>query len=181
MPTWYEVYDNQDVLLATRQRVRRITRIYGFAAIAVATLAPLAMVHVTGGAWLAGTAGVSLVVAGAYVFKALRELHAVAWSVKLSFHHIIGDFGRRRTTIRWRAVARVELDRDGLVILGADEQGVAQKLRIAHAFPDYPRLSHRVVEYAEAHGRPVYVDGQPWQLLDLHAVYPFLRDSVRES
>ncbi len=181
MAFWYEVYDNQDVLLATRQRVGRLTTGYGIASIAVAAVAPLLIVHVPHGPWIAvGVAGV-LLAAGLVVLQALRELRAVAWCVKLSFHHLLGDFGRRRTTMPWTSVARVEVDDDGLVVVGSDDNGAPQRLRIPSAFPRFAHLSHRVVEYAEAHHRPIFVDGRPWQHLDLYRIYPFLRDSVREA
>jgi hypothetical protein len=115
------------------------------------------------------------------VLGALRRLQAVAWCVRLSFHGLIADFGHRRTALRWSAVARVEVDDDGLVVVGTDEGGSAQRLRLPCSFPRYAQLSHRVVEYAEAHRRPLFVDGRPWQLLDLHALYPFLGDAVREA
>ena len=181
MSTWYEVYDNQDALLLSRQRVRQLTRRYGLASLAVALTAPLVVLHVPGGAWVALAAAVLLAAAGLLVLRALRALHAVAWCVRLSFHGLLADFGRRRTAMRWEEVARVALDDEGLLVLGTDEDGAARRLRIPLDFPRYAHLSHRVVEYAEAHGRPIFVDGRPWQLLDLHALYPFLADAVGEA
>ncbi|MDX1421281.1 MAG: hypothetical protein R3181_15050 [Rubricoccaceae bacterium] len=181
MPTWYEVFDNQDALLSTRQRVRRLSTRYGMASVAVALTAPLVVLHVPGGPWIAlGAAGV-LAAAGVYVLRALRALHAVAWCLRLSYQGLLADFGRRRTALRWRNVARVEVDDEGLLVLGTDEGGTARRLRIPLAFPRYAHLSHRVVEYAEAHRRPIFVDGRPWQLLDLRALYPFLTDAVGEA
>lgn len=181
MPTWYEVYDNQEALLATRQRVRRLTTRYGVASVTVALTAPLVVLHVPGGPWIAVGAAAVLAAAGLFVVRSLRALHAVAWCLRLSYHGLLADFGRRRTAMRWRDVARVEVDDEGLMILGTDEGGTARRLRIPLAFPRYARLSHRVVEYAEAHGRPIFVDGRPWQLLDLRTLYPFLTDAVGEA
>ncbi|HLT47080.1 MAG TPA: hypothetical protein VK002_07615 [Rubricoccaceae bacterium] len=181
MPTWYETYDNQDALLATRQRVSRLTTRYGMAAVTVALSAPLVILHVPHGPWVAVGTAAALALAGLFVLRALRTLHAVAWCVRLSFQGMVTDFGQRRTAMRWSEVARVELDDEGLVVVGTDEGGTARRFRIPHDFPRYAHLSHRVVEYAEAHGRPVFVDGRPWQLLDLHALYPFLADAVGEA
>jgi hypothetical protein len=181
MSTWYEVYDNQDALRATRQRVRGLTRRYGVATLGLALWAPLVILHVPAGPWIALGAAAVLAASGVLVLRALRRLHAVAWCVRLSFHGLVADFGRRRTALRWSAVARVELDDEGLVILGTDEGGTAVRLRLPYSFPRYAALSHRVVEYAETHGRPIFVDGRPWQLLDLLALYPFLTDAVGEA
>ena len=44
--------------------------------------------------------------------SALRELRAVAWCVKLSVHRVVGyDYARRKSTIPWTRVERIELDR----------------------------------------------------------------------
>jgi hypothetical protein len=181
MATWYEVYDNQDALLATRRRVRRTTKRYGMTSAALAVAAPLVIFHAPGGPWVAVGAAAVLVALGVVVLRELRALHDVAWCVRLSFHGLVADLGGRRTAIPWSEVARVEVDDEGLLIVGTEERGAPWHLRIPCAFPRYACLSHRVVEYAEAHGRPLFVDGRPWQLLDLHALYPFLGDVVSEA
>lgn len=181
MAYWYEVYDNQDVLLSTRQRVGRLTTIYSLATLTIAAVAPLLIVHVRGGVWVAGFCGVALLFGGLYVYHALRKLGAVAWCVKLSIHHLFADFGRRRTTIPWSSVTRLDVDDEGLIVVGLDENGAPQRLRIPNAFPRFSQLSHRMVEYAEAHNRPIFVEGRPWELLDPYELYPFLRDTVREA
>ena len=181
MPCWHEVFDNQDALLLSRQRVRGLTRRYAFAALVVALGAPLAIIHLPGGAWMATVAAVALIAAGVWLALALRRLHGIAWCVRLSFHELVADFGRRRTAFRWEELQRVELDDDGLLLIGPDTGGALRRLRLPDSFPDYVRLSHRVVEYAEAHRRPVYLDGRPWQLLDVDALYPFLREALREA
>jgi hypothetical protein len=99
--------------------------------------------------------------------------------VKLSVRRVIGyDLTQQRMALAWPDVDCVEIDRRGLLIRGRDETGSACRLRIGSAFPDYVRLAHRFVDYAEVYTRPVYIDGRPWQLLDLHALYPFLRETV---
>ena len=181
MPSWHEVFDNQDALLRSRQRVRGLTRWYGLAALGVALGAPLAIIHLPGGTWLAAGAALVLIVAGVWLTLVLRQLYAVAWCVRISFHELVADFGRRRTAFRWEELQRVELDDEGIILVGPDTGGAVRRLRLPDSFPEYTRLSHRVVEYAEAHRRPVYLDGQPWQLLDVDALYPFLREALREA
>lgn len=180
MAAWYEVFDNQDALLESRHRVWRLTRGYAFVAIGLAVAAPLAVLHAPGGPWLAAFGALALVGAGLFVLRALRMLHGVAWCVRLSFHGLVADFGQRRTAMRWSQVSRVEVDDEGLTVVGSDEEGVVMRLRLPGTFPRYTQLSHRVVEYAEAHRRPLFVDGKPWQLLDLQVLYPFLADTVGE-
>ncbi len=179
MSEWYEVFDHAEVLLAMQRRAGRLVALFALAGGALVALAPLLVGLPFGGVLVAAVA-VALVVAALHVAQAIRALRCVVWCVKLSVHRVVGhDCGRRRAALAWEAVERVELDRDGLLLVGRDEGGVSRRLRVPHAFPDYARLSHRVVEYAEAFGRPVFVDGRPWQLLDLHEVYPFLREGDR--
>ena len=180
MSLWYEVYDNQDALLNARQRVRRITRRYGLAALLLLTTAPFLVLHLTVGPWLVLTAALLLAGSSLPMLHALRSLYNVAWCVKLSSEHLVVDYGRRRTSIAWDHITRVELDNGGLLLFARDASKTDQRLRVPHSFPRYPELSHGIVEYAESHGRPVYIDGRPWQLLDLYALYPFLQRAVRE-
>jgi hypothetical protein len=181
MAAWYEVYDDQDALLDARRRVQRLTRAYGLATLALAVGAPLAVLHLPQGPWLAAGAALGLLGGGLYLLHALRTLHAVTWCIRLSFHGFVADFGQRRTAMRWSNVARVEVDDEGLLVVGTDEGGAALRLRLPSSFPRYAQLSHRLVEYAEAHRRPIFVDGRPWQLLDLQVLYPFLGDAVSEA
>ena len=71
----------------------------------------------------------------------------------------------------------MEVDGCGLRVVGDDGSGSPVQIALAPSFPTYCEVGHRAVEYAEAFGRPVWVDGRPWQSLDLDALYPFLRDS----
>ena len=66
----------------------------------------------------------------------------------------------------------VDLTRDGLLIVGP----ALFAFEIPHLFPDFAPLSHSVVYYAELNGVPVFIDGQPWQDLDVYQLFPFLAD-----
>ena len=179
MADWYEVFDYEEVLYATRQRVGRA--LTGFAAVAagVVVAVPLVAPRLPNGEWLAVVAAVLLLVAGLRLVRRMIALRSVVWCVKLSVHRVVGyDYGRRTLAFSWRQVERVELDGEGLRVIGTDEQGARRALRVPRLFPQFATLSHRAVDYAEAFDCPIYVDGQPWQLLDVHAVYPFLRDDL---
>jgi hypothetical protein len=172
---WYEVYDHEGVQLLTRQRVGWLLA----AAVAVLLIAivsvPVALQYAPVPlALLAVAAG--FFVAIALLSRRLLRLRRVVWCVKLSVHRIVGyDYARRKLMLPWPSVERVEVDAEGLLVVGPPGgPGGPVVLRIPHLFADYPRLSHRVVEYAEAHGVPVCVEGRPWQLVDLSTLYPFM-------
>ena len=178
MADWYEVFDNEQVQLDTRQRVGRLV-VALVAGIALGAGSVPVLAFYLGSPWLAiGIGGAALIGAALAASRSFLRLRSVVWCVKLSVHRIVGyDYARRKATIPWTRVERIELDRGGLVIAEAPHEGIPGRvLRIPHLFPDFAALSHRVVEYAEAHGLPVCVNGRPWQFLDVAALYPFMAD-----
>jgi hypothetical protein len=176
MPDWYEVYDDEQVQLRTRQRVGWLSTA-AVAALAVG-LGSLPLAVLFAGAPLLAAAAILVGLLGALSFLGWRvnRLRRVVWCLKLSVHRVVGyDYARRKTELPWSSVERVEVDGEGLLLVGVPPAvGAAPALRVPHLFPDYSALSHRVVEYAEAHGIPVCLEGRPWQLLDVRVLYPFL-------
>lgn len=176
MAEWYEVFDNEQVQFETRKRVARLGGVLVVLTVATLALAPV-LAHMLDSALIAaGLAGGLLLGLVVWASRMFVRLRSVMWCVKLSVHRVVGyDYARRKVVLPWTEVERVELDEDGLLIAGAPSEGrPGRMLRIPFLFPDFAQLSHRVVEYAEAHGLPVCVDGRPWQFLDLPTVYPFM-------
>ena len=103
----------------------------------------------------------------------MRRLRRLVWCIKLSEERIVGyDYTRRKAIMDWSRVQRVELTGEGLLLVGPE----LFAFEIPHLFPDFSVLSHRVVHYAEMNGVPVFIDGQPWQQLDVHQLFPFLAE-----
>jgi len=176
MAEWYEVFDNEQVQFETRKRVARLAGILTVLVAAALGLVPV-LAQVLSSTLLAiGLAGGLLLGTLVWSSRAFIRLRSVMWCVKLSVHRVVGyDYARRKAVLPWTEVERVELDNEGLLIVGAPREArTGRMLRIPYLFPDFPRLSHRVVEYAEAHGLPVCIDGRPWQFLDIRTVYPFM-------
>lgn len=171
MSAWYEVYDNVDVQLLTRKRAAAMT-----AAVALAIMLSLALLALG----LAGSfplqAAVGLVAIGWCGFTwwcvhRRRRLRSLAWCVKISDRDIVGyDYARQKSALTWIDVERIDVRSTGLIVYGRGDV----QLEIAHLFPNFPELSHRIIGYGEHHRIPVFVDGIPWQQLDLYDVYPFL-------
>ena len=176
MAEWYEVFDNEQVQFDTRRRVARLGGALVVLTGAVVGLLPVLWHLLPSGLLAIGIGGGLLLGVFAWASRAFLQLRSVVWCVKLSVHRIVGyDYARRKAVLSWTEVERVELDAAGLLIVEAPAEGrPGRVLRIPFLFPDFAHLSHRVVEYAEAHGLPVCVDGRPWQLLDVSALYPFM-------
>jgi hypothetical protein len=176
MPDWYEVYDDEQVQLRTRQRVGWLsTAAVAALAVGLGSL-PLAVLFAPAPILAAAAILGGILAALSVLGWQVNRLRRVVWCLKLSVHRVVGyDYARRKTELPWPSVERVEVDGGGLLLVGVPPpSGPTPALRVSHLFPDYPTLSHRVVEYAEAHGVPVCIEGRPWQLLDVRVLYPFL-------
>ena len=178
MSDWYEVFDNEQVQFDTRRRVARLVGTLVVVLGAIAGAIPLILLHTPFPLLGLGLAGCGIVGVLAWASRAFLRLQSVVWCVKLSVHRVVGyDYARRKSVLSWTEVERIELDATGLVIAQRPPEGrPGRVLRIPYLFPDFAPLSHRVVEYAEAHGLPICVNGRPWQLLDVSTLYPFMAE-----
>lgn len=178
MADLYEVFDNEEVQFDTRRRVGRLAGALVVGCGIVVVLSPL-LVRWLPSPFLVAVLALALLI-GMFVWasKAFLRLSSVVWCVKVSVHRVVGyDYARRKTVLAWPEIERVEVDDGGLLIVAAPKENrPARQLRVPHLFLDFPRLSHRVVEYAESHRLPVCVEGRPWQLLDVETLYPFLNE-----
>lgn len=175
---WYDVYDNVEVQRITRNQAASLTATV--TVLLVVTVATLALgIDGPVPAWVAFVAVVSAW--GSFAFWWTRRrarLRRIVWCVKMSASEIAGyDYARRRITIAWRDVERLELGDGSLTIVGPQ----SEVLEITHLFPEFPQVSHRVMYYAEGHDAAVYVDGRPWQQIDVYRLYPFLLEDASST
>lgn len=171
MPHWFEVFDNETVQLMGRKRAAALIAL-GMTLIGV-TLLLMVMSH----EGIVATEVAGLLITTSWLgtlwwtLKRLRQLRRLVWCVKLAEDRIVGyDYTRRKTMLHWIHVERLELTHEGLLVVGPDDC----TLEIPHLFPEYATLSHRIVQYAEHYGIPVFVDGRPWEDLDVYALFPGL-------
>ena len=180
MSTWSQVFDDDRVLEEARRKARRCVAAFALAAGALVSAAPLATLwEVTDAAAVAVLCGSLLAgcAAGAMLFLA-REYRRL-WRIELSVGRFIGhDAAGRRRALPWTSVVRVDVTGTGLVVLGRDEAGHGARLAVSAEMPGYTALAHRAIEYAEAHGRTICVDGTPLARLDLVELFPTLCESV---
>lgn len=177
MADWSQVYDDDLALDDARSRVRRL--VIGFALLSGALVSAAPLATVVGGAQahvMAAACGVLLTVSAVVVTVRLAREHRRIWRVELSVHHAVGhDAVGRRRALPWSGVEAVDVTAGGIVISGLDEGGHRARLLAPIGMPDYTALAHRAVEYAEAHGRAVWVDGEPVDAIDLALLDPSLR------
>lgn len=175
MAEWFEVYDAKGVLVRARRRARRLMWAYAAVSGTLISVAPVAVfVLRRGGFAVAVLSALGLVVYGVWLIARLNQIHRKLWRIDVSVHRALGfDTGRRSRALAWSNVEQVEVEDAGLTLVGRTH-GAWVRLQVPRSFPRYTALAHRIVEYAEAHNRPVWIDGQPWQSLDLNVVYPFL-------
>ncbi len=105
----------------------------------------------------------------------LRMLRRVVWCVKISDRRVEAyDYTRKKITLDWTKVQRVEITKDSLILLGPS----FCSFQIPHLFTDFPKLSHRIIYCAELYEVPIFIDGLPWQSLDVYELYPFLEEGA---
>lgn len=177
MSDWYEVYDNEEVQQNTRKRVGRAILTVALGLLTAIVVIPLLLVQASMPAVAVSGVFGGLALLLALVSRRMMQLRRVVWCIKLSVHRVVGyDYARRKTVLTWPEIERVDVSLNGLEVVGRPADGrPATIIQVPTLFTDYPRLSHRLVEYAEAHGVPICVEGRPWQLLDLPTLYPFMQ------
>jgi hypothetical protein len=180
MSSWSQVFDDDRVLEEARHRVRRCVGMFamtsgllvaGAPASAFATHLDPTLVALLCGALLSVSAGVVMVVLG-------REYRRL-WRIELSVGRFVGhDAAGRRSTLAWSHVHRVDVSSAGLVVAGRNAEGHATRLSVGADMPRFTELAHRAVDYAEAHGRTVCVEGVPLEDLDLVKLLPLLCETL---
>ena len=180
MSSWSQVYDDDRALGEARGRARRL--LIGFAVVSgtLVSAAPVAALTMeTNGGAVALGCGALLVISAAVVVVQLAREHRRLWRVELSVGRLVGhDAAGRRRSMAWTGVERVDVSGQGLVVTGTDDSGTRGELVVAASMPAFSALAHRAVEYAEAHGRVVCVEGCPVDLLDLVTLYPALCETA---
>lgn len=174
MPNWFEVFDNEQVQLLTRRQAAKLTGIcVGIFACSVVlfALGHLSRLPLSVAFFLVGVGWIGSV---AWLLNRFKQLHKIVWCVKISSRFVAGyDYARRKTALDWTVVERVELDQEGLTVVGPS----LNYLQIPHLFTDFATLSHRIVQYAEFYEIPVLINGQLWEEIDVYSLFPFLTDN----
>ncbi len=176
MSTWSQVFDDDRVLEEARCRIRGA--LVGFALVsgALVSAAPLATLSPRFDATRVALLCAALLSlsAGLVLVRLAREYRRL-WRVELSVSRVVGyDAAGRRQTLSWARVDRVDVGTTRLTVTGHDSEGRAVRLVAATTMSSFTAFAHRVVEYAEAHGRTVSVEGTPIADLDLVELIPSL-------
>jgi len=171
MEKWYEVFDNEQVQLLTRKQAATLMAV-GIALVSITvTLLLIWNEGILSGAETIGSVALIWSVVLRWGIRRFHTLKSIFWCVKLSQSHLVGyDYARKKTSLDWHDIRRVDLTAEGLLIMGTDNQ----PFEVLHLFPDFAALSHRVCEYAELYEIPIFVDGRPWESLDVFEIYPSL-------
>ena len=166
----HTIYENDTVHLQLRSKVAKLSSLT-IGAVVASTLIFLLQERWSLSMWSLGFVMTGLW-GGTFWWtrRRLKQLRHVAWCVKISDGEVIGyDYARRRTSLPWSNVECVGLTESSLQLTGQ-----ANWFEVPDQFDDFPSLSHDLTQLAEDKGIPIQIEGQPWQHVDVYALYPFL-------
>lgn len=173
MAEWFEVYEDAAGLAAAQARLRRLAVGFAVASGTIVAGAPVAALT-----WpqhslvVAVAAGVLITGHAAWLaWEAVRARRAV-WRLDVSVHHVVGhDVSGLRRVLGWADVSWVDVGDAGVEVVGR-RLGRRVRFVVPASFPDFPHIGNRVVRYAEAFRRPVFVDGRPTEALGIDSLRP---------
>ena len=173
MADWRDVFCDERVRADARRRVRQAVVAFALGsglAVSAAPLSALAWPHAATAVAI-GCGLVLTVLAGA-TLRAIDRAHRTVWRVELTSSQIVGvDVAGHRTSISWPSLTTLDVRTSGLVCRGRNEQGHAVRITVGRSMPRFTMLGHRAVRRAEAFGCALWVDGKPWERLDLNGLY----------
>lgn len=170
MAEWFETFADEAILARTHAQSRRAVVVFALTSGALVAAAPVASLLLPDGVGsaVAMACGLLLVAHAAWLVARLGELHRTVWCIRVSARHLSADDGgRRRLTIPWVGVVRVDLSDGGLTVDGLCADGSAATVTVPADFQDHGVLARRLVDYAVAHGCALCVDGEPLQNVSL--------------
>ncbi|MEM6327913.1 MAG: hypothetical protein AAF791_12410 [Bacteroidota bacterium] len=173
------IHDDPIALVRAQRKVREALVAFGVVTGGVAVVAPVVAIGFHLGAAVPLAAGAILTLHAALTIRRLARLRRRVWRVAITARHLVAlDAGRRQTSVAWRAVERVEVENAGLTLVATGTDGISFRLHVRRHFAAYVALAHEVVARAERQGCAVWVDGRPWQDLDLSALGTALRPTA---
>ncbi len=176
MPVWSEVFVDDGVREVASRSSRRLTIGFGVTSALLVALAPLVTLLAPDYALVVAFVSLAaLSLFGAWVVHRLHPVQRLVWHVELSIREAVCvDVQGFRHAVLWPRVERLDLTDEGLTFVTRTRDGMVSHLRVPAEFSQFAAMSHRAAEYAEALGRPIFVDGKPWESVDLLGVFPFL-------
>jgi hypothetical protein len=175
----FETFDDGRVLLSARRHMRHTLVAFGLASCATVLLAPPLASWFGASAWvpLAATGALSIVAFGC--IHRMSRLRARVWRIATSSRHVVLlDVARRQRTVAWHAVQRIDLCDAGLDIVARGLSDDVTRLRVRSSFGPYVHVAHEIVEQAERHRVPVWIDGHALTVLDVNLLFPSLRAAL---
>ncbi len=182
MAEWFEVYEDAAGRTSAQARLRRLAVGFALASGAVVAGAPVAaLTWPTRSLAVAVAAGVLITGHAAWLAWHVARTRRAVWRLDVSVHHIVGhDASGLRRVLAWPDVTWVDVGDAGVEVVGR-RMGRRVRFVVPASFPDFPHIGNRVVRYAEAFRRPVYVDGRPTDALGIDSLRPTVSVPARSA
>lgn len=173
MPPPFEPFAHDAVRLDAQRRAVR--HAVGFALVAGGCVAgaPLATLLLPELALpVVAMCGATLAVHAGWTLRRVRRLYRAVVYVHVSAAGLaVRDAGGHEQVVRWPDVEHVDLSDGGVEVV---VRAPRRRLRFGPDWPEADRLARRIVRHADAHGRPLCIDGVACTALSLAPLRPAL-------
>jgi hypothetical protein len=171
MSPWIEIYDSEEVHGRLRQQVAMHSTTIAVAISVAVFLGSLAGLYELGQEVMLLSLVLVALSAAAVTGARLLGLQSHVWCIKMSPHMIMGyNHSQKATAFPWSDVDHVAIDDRSLTIVASGRSVI----EIPTSFADFVHVSHRVMDLAELHRRPIHLMGKSLPDVNLISLMPEL-------
>ena len=178
MNPFANIFDAELVQLKTRRTVLNLTASIVSTLIVVGVVAYAAKISSDVSPYVAGALVLGSIAYVIWALDRLQRARRVAWCLKVSDETIVGyDFSRERHVIQWRDVESIDVSESALEIHSKRRS----PLIIPHLYKEYGALGRCLLDYTEAYGIPLSVNGTPLLDINIYNLFPGLGEISRAA
>lgn len=171
MGPWIEIYASEEVQWDLRQQATGHAAAIAASVAITVFIGSMVGLHALPYELLFLSIGAGSLCSALFATSRLVGLQSRVWCLKMSPHMIMGyNHARKSTVLAWSQVEHVDVNSDSVAIV-VDGHSV---IEIPSAFDDFVHVSHRILDLAELHRRPVHVRGRSLAEMDVFSLLPDL-------
>ncbi len=167
MPERYETFDDLNTLHRIRHQVAWTIVLTLLGLIGGLVLLGFTRRHTPADLPIAGLLCIGWGILAAWAALRLYRLQQLFWRITLSDTALIGyNYSRHAHTVGWHTIQRLELTDQELRLHTED----GRQLLIPNYHAAFPILGHILIDWAEQAGCPLYLNGQPFESINIRTL-----------